>query len=129
MKVLSRDVMMLLMFLLVTMAGRVSAQSHRAAPFEDSSTLSDQEKRGKHIFLQRCSFCHLAKYTKESEWSEPAAYPPMQPPLAGLLKGASADKEKGVREFILKGSEKMPGYQYGLEPRDMDDLIAYMKNL
>ena len=34
-----------------------------------------------------------------------------------------------LRGLILKGSPNMPGFQYGLEPKEMDDLIAYLKTL
>ena len=125
----SRAMKLLLAVGLVALPTGILAQSKPAAPFEPSSNLSDQEKRGKHIFLQRCSLCHLAKYTKAVDWTEPAAPAPPGPRLAGLLKGSTPDKEKTVRELILKGSQNMPGWQYALEPKEVDDLIAYMKTL
>lgn len=123
----SRAIKLLLVFVLVALPAKISAQSKPTAPFEPSSSLSDQEKRGKHIFLQRCSLCHLAEYTKEADWTESAALPPFGPRLAGLLKNATPEMERLVREITLKGTQKMPGFQYGLEPQKIDDLIAYMK--
>ena len=87
--------------------------------------MSAQEQRGEHWFLQRCSLCHLAFYTK----ADPAGWPNRAPSLEGLLKGAPPEKDQAVREVILKGSLNMPGFQYGLDPKDLDELIAYIKTL
>ena len=94
--------------------------------FDTNPNLSEQEKRGKHLFLQRCSICHLSHYTK----SDPAGYPPNSGRgLVGVLKGAAPEKEQAVRDLILKGTVNMPGFQYGLEPKDLDELVAYLKTL
>jgi hypothetical protein len=49
--------------------------------------------------------------------------------LTGLFKEAGLDKMKLLRGSILKGSPNMPGFQYGLEPKEVEDLIAYLKTL
>jgi mono/diheme cytochrome c family protein len=49
--------------------------------------------------------------------------------LEGLFKNAAPDQEKTVREFILKGTPRMPGWQYTLDAKQIDDLIAYLKTL
>src|SRR5436853_5119778 len=122
-----RALKLLLVIGLAALPTYIIAQSKPAAPFEPASSLNDQQKRGKHIFLQRCSLCHLAKYTKAANWTEATAPPPIGPRLSGLLKSANTDKERSVREFIRKGTQNMPGWQYALDAREMDDLIAYMK--
>jgi mono/diheme cytochrome c family protein len=96
-----------------------------ATPFKPNPKLTAQEKRGEHWFLQRCSICHLASFTK----ADAAGYPNKAPSLEGLLKGASPDKERAVREQIRNGSTNMPGFQYGLDQKDLDELIAYLKTL
>jgi len=106
----------------------VFAQSEPNAPA--ATNLSDQEARGKHLFLQNCSLCHLATYAKMADWKEVDSTPrPVGPRLTGVLKGATPGKEKGVRTVILNGSTKMPGFQYALQPKQVDDLVAYMKTL
>jgi mono/diheme cytochrome c family protein len=95
-----------------------------------NASVTDQEAMGRYLFLQRCSLCHLAPYSKVVDWKEPDAYPiPVGPRVAGLLKGASPGTEEAVREFILKGSGDMPGWQYALDPKEIDDLMAYLKTL
>jgi mono/diheme cytochrome c family protein len=51
------------------------------------------------------------------------------PLLNGLFSGSKPRPEAVVRGFILKGTPKMPGFQYGLEPKQIDQIIAYLKTL
>jgi mono/diheme cytochrome c family protein len=85
--------------------------------------LNDQETRGEGLFLQRCSLCHLPRKLK---FGSP---PTVGPSLSGAFKGATPEEEKALRQFILKGGPDMPGFQYGLEPKEMDDLVSYLKTL
>jgi len=101
---------------------RLNAQDKPAQP-RSTAELSDQERRGEGFFLQRCSLCHLPRKLK---FGSP---PVIGPSLAGLFKDAAPDQMKVLRGFILKGGPNMPGFQYGLEPREIDDLIAYLKTL
>jgi mono/diheme cytochrome c family protein len=80
-------------------------------------------RRGESTFYQRCSFCHLPRIRKAATTPGPA------PSLSGLLKGATPEREALAREYILKGSDRMPGWQYALKPAQIDELIAYMKTL
>lgn len=84
---------------------------------------TQQEGRGEGLFLQRCSLCHLPRKLK---FGSP---PVVGPSLSGLFKEADADQQKFLRVVILKGDAKMPGFQYGLEANEVDDLIAYLKTL
>ncbi|OFW16203.1 MAG: hypothetical protein A3H27_18115 [Acidobacteria bacterium RIFCSPLOWO2_02_FULL_59_13] len=106
---------------LLLIPSKVPAQSQITADAEANPRLNEQEMRGSGIFLQRCSLCHLPKLTRP--------YKPFGPILTGVLKGAPAAKENIVRQLILLGSEKMPGFRYGLSTSEMDDLIAYLKTL
>jgi hypothetical protein len=55
--------------------------------------------------------------------------PVIGPSLSGQFKDVDAGQLKILRGFILKGGPDMPGFQYGLETKDVDDLIAYLKTL
>jgi mono/diheme cytochrome c family protein len=81
------------------------------------SGLTEAELNGKGMFQQRCSICHT-------------------PPVPGgktfgpvLNSGLVTGKEAAMREFIVKGTPRMPGFQYGLEPKEIDDIIAYLKTV
>jgi mono/diheme cytochrome c family protein len=89
----------------------------------DGAKLSEQEMRGQGLFLQRCSLCHLPRKLK---FGSP---PVVGPSLSGQFKDANADQMKTLRGFILKGGPDMPGFQYGLDSSQLDDLIAYLKTL
>src|ERR1019366_10011811 len=116
-----RVLQVLLVIGLLSLGADLMAQSKpKATPFKPSHNLSPQEGVGQYLFLQRCSVCHLPHYTK----SDPAGYPPnSKVSLDGVFKAASPDDEKILIEEILKGSPKMPGFQYGLQPEEIGDLI------
>ena len=83
--------------------------------------LSEAELKGKKLFLQRCSICHLPPlYEDES-------VRPYGPTLDGYLR--SPELETRAREAIRNGGPRMPGFQYGLQPSEIDNIIAYMKTM
>lgn len=101
----------------------VRAQSRPDATQSGTAALSAQELRGHGLFLQRCSLCHLPRKLK---FGSPAV---IGPSLSGQFKDATPEQMKTLRNFILKGGPDMPGFQYGLEPGEVDDLIAYLKTI
>jgi mono/diheme cytochrome c family protein len=103
--------------------GLVLAQSKPAGTQPSMEKLSEQARRGEGLFLQRCSLCHLPRKLK---FGSP---PVIGPSLSGQFKDAAPDQLKILRSFILKGGPDMPGFQYGLEPKEVDDLIEYLKTL
>jgi mono/diheme cytochrome c family protein len=102
---------------------RLAAQSKSAGNPPPAEKLSDAGRRGEGLFLQRCSICHLPRKLK---FGSP---PVIGPSLSGQFKDATPDQLKILRGFILKGGPDMPGFQYGLEPKDIDDLVAYLKTI
>ena len=104
-------------------SGLLLAQNAPATTPSSAARLSEQETRGENLFRQRCSLCHLPRKLK---FGSPAV---IGPDLTGVFKEAGPDKLKLLRGSILKGSPNMPGFQYGLEPKEVDDLIAYLKTL
>lgn len=99
------------------------AQTKQAATPSGVQKLDEQERHGEGLFLQRCSLCHLPRKLK---FGSPAV---VGPSLSGQFKDATPDQMKVLRNFILKGGPDMPGFQYGLEPKEVDDLVAYLKTL
>ena len=100
------------------------AQSKPASPPDFTRSLNERQTRGENLFLQRCSLCHLAQATRLMPNARPYG-----PSLTGLLKDAGVAKQKAVRETISKGGPRMPGFQFGLSPAEMDDLMEYLKTL
>jgi mono/diheme cytochrome c family protein len=104
-------------------SGLLLAQNAPARAPSSPAKLTEQETRGENLFRQRCSLCHLPRKLK---FGSPAV---IGPDLTGVFKEAGPDKLKLLTGSILKGGPDMPGFQYGLEPKEIDDLIAYLKTL
>ena len=96
----------------------VSTQSRPPAPAAASAAT-----RGEAWFYQRCSLCHMGRIVKDD------TYQPMAPKLDGVLKNATPDRETAVREFVQRGSLRMPGFRYNFTPAEFEELIAYLKTL
>ncbi len=124
---IARTAQLLLLAGLLGFAANMLAQSSKPGPsFRPNPNLNDQEKKGEYLFLQRCALCHVTKYGKDVAAPR---LPPVWWNLEGLFKDADSGKEIEVRGFILKGTSKMPGWQYTLDAKQIDDLIAYLKTL
>jgi len=105
------------------LATSLPAQSKPTSAVAPVEQLNDQQKHGEGLFLQRCSICHLSRKLKFG------APPTAGPSLAGIFRDASPADLKVLRGIILKGSPNMPGFQYGLESTQVDDLVAFLKTL
>src|SRR5579862_1562029 len=91
--------------------------------------LTEQQTRGAGIFIQHCALCHLDK-TFGSGGSKFCCVKSLGPKLGGLFKDAGPDQEKALREFITNGGPTyMPAFKYGLTPKEIDDIVAYLKTL
>ena len=79
--------------------------------------LKPTEVLGRRVFQQRCGVCHTA----------PAITSGVYGPV--LYKDLVEGNEDSVRRFIMNGSKRMPGFKYGLEPSEVDAVIAYLKTV
>ena len=77
--------------------------------------------------MQNCSVCHLPILENSKNAAEEGSA--IGPLLKGLFRGERPRPEEAVRTFIMRGTPKMPGFQYGLEQREIDSIIAYLKTL
>jgi mono/diheme cytochrome c family protein len=122
-----------------------TAQSRQASA-KSAHTLNEQQFAGRGLFLQNCALCHLPE-----KWDQPNAFvfyggasraaseynpkstavgPSVGPDLKGLFRGENAMPEQAVRGIIMRGfPNQMPGFRYGLEPKEIDSIIAYLKTL
>src|SRR4051794_11713254 len=87
-----------------------------AAQTPSAKGLSETERSGLKLFLQRCSICHLGV---------PPRYETYGPLLHKEVIAARGDA--AVRRLIMDGSARMPGFQYVLKPADLDNIISYLK--
>ena len=87
-----------------------------AAQTVSARGLSETEKTGLELFLQRCAVCHLGP-------------PPRHQTYGPLLhqEVVAARGDDVVRKKIMEGSQLMPGFQYTLKPVDINKIIAWLK--
>lgn len=86
--------------------------------YKSKSELTDDQYMGQRLFQQRCSVCHFptARSTR--------SYAPR------LYKDLMEDDEDVVRQTIMDGRPgQMPGWKYTLQPKQIDDIIAYLKTV
>lgn len=95
-----------------------------AAAKSPARSYSAVELKGRAIFMENCSYCHLARHENPKN-SEPGKS--VGPSLNGIFRGAKPMPEAVARGFIQKGSSKMPGFQYSFTAAELDNLIAYLK--
>src|SRR3990172_2474217 len=108
----------LVLFALI--AGSFSVQLHAQQGNSDPK-MSQSEMEGKKLFIQRCSICHLPRL------NDPTVPDAFGPSLNGKVNG-TADEAR-VREVIMKGTPRMPGFQYSFQTSQVDQIIAFMKTL
>jgi mono/diheme cytochrome c family protein len=107
----------------------LAAQEAKSSSPDAKDTLYDQQRRGEFLFIKNCALCHL----RDSE--RPANAPPMGKEAAGVfgieLRGIFKNPnvhEDDVKQRVLKGLPKMmPSFQYILDSKQIDDLIAFFK--
>jgi mono/diheme cytochrome c family protein len=87
-------------------------------PLPPSKSLSAAQLAGKKLFVKECSICHLPRGDSMSTNG-----PLLDGKLVALLG------ESTVREQIMRGTARMPGWQYTLEPEEIDKIIGYLKTL
>ena len=97
----------------------LAAQAQESAPPGIAQT--DSEKRGEALFLKNCALCHMHTAQKARLKIQASSE------LLGLFRKAGTT-EAGVRQRLQQGLPGlMPTYQYSLEPKEQDELIAYLK--
>lgn len=84
------------------------------------SSLGEAEANGQKLFMQRCALCH-----------DPLGQPsyPESPGPQLNSQTVSDLGEETVRDTILMGSARMPGWRYTLDATQVDQVVAYLKVL
>ena len=103
--------MQLSLMVLGLYAGALCVQGAQSS----SPALTPTQKQGRRLFDQRCSVCHTAP-TVNSRLYGPR-----------LTKEMIAGNEDAVRQQIMNGSERMPGFRYGLTQTEINAIIEYLK--
>ena len=92
--------------------GTPAVHAQTAAP-ADAAVVAE----GRRVFHQKCALCHVANTLGEE-------------PYGPKLSRTQVDKsEEGVRQIIRDGLVRMPGFQYTLDARQIDAIVAFLKTL
>jgi mono/diheme cytochrome c family protein len=97
-----------LLALAATFLNGISIRAAKAA------TLNADQTDGRRLYNQHCGVCHT-KPTILSPYYGPA-----------LSKEIVNNNEDALREFIQNGTDRMPGFQYTLAPRQIDSIVHYL---
>jgi mono/diheme cytochrome c family protein len=105
----------------------LAAQSGPTSATVPVSALAEQQRMGEALFLKYCPLCHAPMKKRSKDPNEQGV--PREASLAGLFR-KERTQEASVRQIIQQGiPKKMPGFQYTLGPKELDDLISYLKTL
>ena len=96
----------------------LGCSSALAQPFPAEDTLDARAKAGRALFTQSCVVCHVK--------TQITAGAHFGPDLSGASLGGN---EEVLRQFIAKGTPRMPGFQYQFAPAQIDALVAYVRSL
>lgn len=103
----------LLLFALLLFPLTLPAQNDKSA----AASANDAATSGRRFFQQHCSVCH----------TQPTLTNPMYGPV--LYRDLVNGREDAVRDYIDKGSSKMPGFRYGLKASDINAIVEYLKTV
>jgi mono/diheme cytochrome c family protein len=79
------------------------------------SNLTPVQQEGQRTFMQRCSVCHVP------------GTPTGRVIGVRLTKEIFVGNETAIRQFIMVGTDRMPGFRYALSPSQIDAIIDYLK--
>ncbi len=93
--------------MILALAGQVQAQAPASADVAE----------GRRLFQQKCALCHVPAVRGKD---------PYGPKLS---KAQVSRSEAAVREMVRTGIGRMPGFQYTLQPPQIDAIVAFLRTL
>ena len=79
--------------------------------------LDATQRLGQHLFNQSCRVCHAKPQFNSAQ------YGPV------LSKDSASGNVGAMREVILNGTPRMPGFKYHFKPDQVDAIVAYLKTV
>jgi len=102
----------------------LAAEAQQAS---SSPALNEQQTTGRKLYNQNCRLCHTPEPVRAKDPTEGKS---VGPSLKGVFGPPRSRPEVVVKTFIQQGiQDKMPGFRYGLQPAEIDAIIAYLKTL
>ena len=128
MRSLRRGIYSLLLTCGIFFPAALAAQSQPASASARPPALNEQQTTGKRLFNQNCRLCHSPEPDNAKDPKDEGKT--VGPRLEGVFGPPRSRPEAVVKTFIQQGiADKMPGFRYGLEPVEIDAILAYLKTL
>lgn len=105
------SVVLVLVIALIPLGVAAQDRAGRSASSDDPVAL------GRRLFQQNCSVCH----------TQPTLTNPMYGPV--LYRDIVNGNEELMRNYIARGSAKMPGFRYDLKASDIDAIVQYLQTV
>ena len=100
----------------------------KAQSGSEKPLLTEQQRIGEALFRQNCPLCHVPVKKRNKDPNEVGT--PRAKSLAGMFRGEKPLRDDVAAQIILKGiPQKMPGFQYTLQSKEIEDIIAYLHTL
>jgi len=80
-------------------------------------TLNEQQRLGQTLFTQSCGVCHLKPQITANTFGPT------------LSKESAGGRDEVMREVIMNGTPRMPGFKLTFEPAQVDAIVAYLKTV
>lgn len=105
-----KRILPVLLTFLTLAAGSAMAQ-------KSADPLTPQQRLGRQLLAQSCAVCHLP------------AGPGAKTYGPSLNKATLPDDDDTIRQTILEGNTRMPGFKYFLQPTQVDAIVAYLRTV
>jgi mono/diheme cytochrome c family protein len=94
---------------------------------KENASLTPVQFQGAQVFKQRCGVCHLLTIVGTVKGQTAVMKGRLYGPA--LSKNMVIGAEDAIRQQIMNGGAKMPGFQYGLTPEQITSIIEYLKTV
>jgi mono/diheme cytochrome c family protein len=98
---------------------KVTARVYDTHQLLNATALPEDARRGRVLWLQHCAYCH--------DGVGQPSYQTMGPWLGA--ETVQVLGEESLRTIIRSGTARMPAFRYALQPRQMNDVIAFLKTV
>jgi len=88
-----------------------------SAHAQPADNLTDQQRVGLTLFTQSCGVCHAKPQINAQQFG----------PV--LSRDAAGGNEQVMRDTIMNGTPRMPGFKLLFQPAQVDAIVAYLKTL
>jgi mono/diheme cytochrome c family protein len=102
---------------MLSRAGVVASLLAASFSCASAQTLTDQQQLGQRLVTQSCGVCHAKPQINAQQFG---------PVLSKNAAGGSAEI---MRETIMNGTPRMPGFKYLFEPAQIDAIVAYLQTV